>query len=72
MLLCVRIDRALVDERDGWAVVESDHTHKTNRLRDVYQITRLIWPSLAVASLGLAASKSAKTSPDRLHVLGLS
>lgn len=71
LMFGIRSDKAIVDEHDGWAVVESDHTHKRNWLRDTYQITRLVWPCLAVVSLGLAASKTANTGPDRLHVLGL-
>lgn len=72
MFHSIRSNNAIVDERDGWAVVESDRTQKTNWLKDAYTITRLVWPCLAVASLGLAASKTANTSPSRLHVLGLS
>lgn len=61
-----------MDERDGWAVVESKHSHKTNWMRDIYQMTRLVWPGLVVASLGLAASKTANTSAETLHTLGAS
>jgi voltage-dependent calcium channel len=67
-----RGNKAIVDERDGWAVVENDHTPKTNWLRDMYQITRLVWPCLVVVSLGLAASKTASTDSGVLHILGLS
>ena len=66
----IRGNKTIEDERDGWAVVEIDHTNKMNWLRDAYQITRLLWPCLAVVSLGLAASKSADAGPDFLRLLG--
>ncbi|KAF8585271.1 hypothetical protein K439DRAFT_1632798 [Ramaria rubella] len=62
-------DKAIVNERDGWAVVENKRSHKSSWMRKVYQATRLVWPGLAVVSLGLQASQTAKTSQNTLHLL---
>ncbi|KAF8509855.1 Ion transport protein-domain-containing protein [Hysterangium stoloniferum] len=64
-------DKAIVDERDGWAMVEASHSSKSSWMRESYQITRLVWPVLAVLSLGLAASKTASTPIESINTLGI-
>jgi hypothetical protein len=70
LTLAYRSKKAIVDGRDGWAMVEASHLSKANWMRESYRITRLVWPALAVLSLGLAASKTATTPSDSIHTLG--
>lgn len=66
-----RNDKAFTEERQGWTVTDDGRSLKANWLRNLYQHTRLVWPILAVVSVGLAASKSANTADNVIRLLSV-
>ncbi|KIJ40348.1 hypothetical protein M422DRAFT_256903 [Sphaerobolus stellatus SS14] len=62
-------EKILAEDREGWTISDNKLSLRDNWMRDAYQLTRLVWPILAVISLGLAASKTAKTTESVARML---